>query len=52
MNAWGCEGKKGGVRDGLGSWWMAVPLTEIKNMVKGEVCGGGEVGKSDEFWTC
>lgn len=38
--------------DGLGSWWMAVPLTEIKNMVKGEVCGGGEVGKSDEFWMC
>lgn len=38
MNECGCEGK-GGVKDGLDSWWMVVPFIEIKNM-----------GKSVGFW--
>lgn len=38
--------RKGGVKEGLDSWWIVVPFTEIKNMGKCVGFGGGdEVGK-------
>lgn len=45
LNECGYEGK-GGVKEGLDSWWTVVPFTEIKNMGKRVGFGGGnEVGK-------
>ena len=36
---------KGGVKEGLYSWWMVVPFIEIKKT--GKSVGGDEVGKDE-----